>query len=119
MARTKHSVQRRRRRKKTLKRTKGFFSGRSRQFRAANEAILHALSNAYRDRRLRKRDFRRLWISRINAAAREGGLSYSRFISGLKKAGVGINRKMLAELAISDPEAFRQLVDRAKGHLQV
>lgn len=119
MARTRYSVQRRRRRKKVLKMTRGFFSGRSRQYRAANEAVLHALSNAYRDRRLKKRDFRRLWIARINAAAREGGLSYSKLINGLKKAGVTINRKMLADLAVHDPGAFRQLVDHAREQLQV
>lgn len=117
MARTKFSVPRRRRKRKVLKMARGFYSGRSRQYRAANEAIMHALSYAYRDRRRRKRDFRRLWISRINAAARERGMSYSRLINGLRQAGVTINRKLLADIAVSDQGAFDGLVATARKSL--
>lgn len=104
----------RRRHRKTLRLAKGYWGGKHRLFRPANETVLRALWYSYRDRRNRKRDFRRLWIMRINAAARQGGLSYSRFINGLKQAGVFINRKMLADLAVRDETAFRELVAVAK-----
>jgi large subunit ribosomal protein L20 len=107
--RVKKSVKSRRRRKKTLKLAKGYRGGRSNLYRTAADAVDKALSYAYRDRRAKKRDFRRLWIVRINAAARENNLSYSRFMHGLKQAEVEIDRKMLAELAVSDPTAFSQL----------
>lgn len=107
----------RRRHKKILKLARGYFGRRSKTFRAANEAVLHALAYAYRHRRQRKRDFRRLWIARINAAARLHGLSYNRFIHGLRTAGVAINRKMLADLAVRDEQAFRVLVDKARRGL--
>jgi large subunit ribosomal protein L20 len=108
----------RRRRKKILKLAKGYAGSRSRQFQKAKEAVTHALRYAYRDRRQRKRDFRALWNIRINAAAREHGISYSRLINGLKNANVEINRKMLAEMAVSDPEGFQALVGVAKEHLK-
>lgn len=114
MTRAVSGVITRRRHKKILKRAKGFWGGRKRLFRPANEVVLRALWNSYRDRRNRKRDFRRLWITRISAAARINGLSYSRLISGLKRAGVSINRKMLADLAVRDGGAFQQLVEVAR-----
>jgi large subunit ribosomal protein L20 len=104
----------RRRHKKILRSTKGYQDGRRRLWRTANQAALKAGRYQYRDRRTRKRDMRRLWITRINAAAREGGLSYSRFMYGLKTAGVDVNRKMLAEMAVNDSHAFAQLVDVAR-----
>lgn len=100
-----------------LKLTKGQFGTRSKLFRRANEAMLKSLSYAYRDRRNRKRDMRRLWIIRINAAAREQGLSYSRFIQGLQTAGVELDRKVLADMAVTDPKAFANLVDVARNAL--
>ena len=109
MSRVKNSVASRKRRKKVLKQASGFRGGRSRLFRTAKEAVDKAGNHAYRDRRVRKREFRKLWISRNNAAARVHELSYSRFIDGLKKAGVEINRKMLADLAVRDPGAFAEL----------
>ena len=115
MPRTKHSVPSRERRKRYLRAAKGFFGGRSKLYRTARESVDHAMVYAYRDRRQRKRDFRRLWIARINAAARLHGLSYNRFISGLKKAEVDIDRKMLAEMAVNDKEAFRNLAEVAKS----
>ncbi|WP_366922634.1 50S ribosomal protein L20 [Metallumcola ferriviriculae] len=118
MARVKRGVTARRRHKKVLKLAKGYFGMKSKIFRPANQAVMRALANAYADRRKRKGDFRKLWIARINAAARMNGLSYSRFINGLKQAGVEINRKMLAELAIHDQEAFAQLANVAKERLQ-
>ena len=117
MARVKRGVAGRRRHKKILKLAKGYWGGNHRLFRPANETVLKALRYAYRDRRRRKRDFRRLWITRINAAARLNGLSYSRFMNGLKKAGIQIDRKMLAELAVKDQQAFGQLVAQAKEAL--
>ena len=93
---------------------KGYFGAKSVRFRMANQAVLKSLNYAYIGRRLKKRDFRQLWIARINAATRMNGMSYSRFISGLKKAGVNINRKMLSEIAISDAEGFKKLVEVAK-----
>ncbi len=110
MARVKTGPHRRRRHKKILKMTEGQFGARSRLFRRANEAMLKSLWYAYRDRRNRKRDLRRLWITRINAAARQNGTTYSRLIHGLKQAGITLNRKMLADLAVRDPQAFTAVV---------
>ncbi len=107
--RVKRGYKARRRRKKVLKLAKGFRGGRSKLFRTAADAVDKALMYAYRDRRQRKRDFRRLWITRINAATRMNGISYSQFIHGLKNAGVELDRKVLAELAISDPSGFAQI----------
>lgn len=117
MPRAKGGIVTRRRHKKILKMTKGFTGAKRLVFRRANEALLKALAYSFRDRRAKKRDFRRLWIARINAAARQNGLSYSRFMNGLKKAGVEINRKVLAELAVSDAQAFGKLVEVAKANL--
>jgi large subunit ribosomal protein L20 len=118
MSRSRHSVARKKRKKKVLRMAKGYRGARSRSYRSANEQVMHSLQYAYRDRRARKRDFRRLWIARINAAARQNGLSYSRFIQGLRLAEVDVNRKILAEMAVSDPASFSELVQRAKDHLQ-
>ncbi|MDQ0337810.1 large subunit ribosomal protein L20 [Caldalkalibacillus uzonensis] len=115
MPRVKGGYTTRRRRKKILKLAKGYFGSKHRLFRTANQQVMKSLMYAYRDRRQRKRDFRKLWITRINAAARQHGLSYSRFMHGLKQAGIDINRKMLADLAVNDKEAFAQLVSKAKG----
>jgi len=109
MPRVKRGPKARKRRKKILKAAKGYRGGLSKQFRTASNAVDRAGMYAYRDRKTRKRDFRRLWIVRINAAARENGLSYSRFISGLLKAGVNLDRKILADMAVRDPVAFSQL----------
>jgi len=109
MSRIKRGVTAKRRKNKILKRASGFRGGRSKLIRTAKEAVDKALKHSYRDRRARKREFRRLWISRINAAARIHDLSYSRFIDGLNKAGVQVNRKMLADLAVRDPNAFAEL----------
>jgi large subunit ribosomal protein L20 len=110
MARVKRSVASRRRRKATLERAKGYYGNKSRSFRAANEQLMHSGQYAFRDRRARKGDFRKLWIQRINAATRLHGMSYSRFISGLHLAGVEVDRKVLADLAVRDPAAFAALV---------
>ncbi len=107
----------RRRHKKILKIAKGFRGGFGRLFRPANQAVLKALSNAYKHRRLKKRDFRSLWIVRINAAARDNGISYSQLMNGLKKANISINRKILADLAVKDEQSFSQLVQKAKAAL--
>lgn len=107
----------RRRHNKILKLAKGYWGRKSRTFRAANQQVLKSLSYAYRDRRNRKREFRRLWIARINAAARSQGLSYSRLINGLHKAGVTVDRKMLADLAVHDAKAFGELVNVARQQL--
>ena len=115
MPRTKNSVASRERRKKYLKAAKGFYGGRSKLYRTARESVERAMQFAYRDRRRRKRDFRRLWIARINAAARLNGLSYNRFISGLRMAEVDVNRKLLAEMAINDKDGFTQLAKLAKS----
>lgn len=115
MPRAKGGPRTRRRHNKVLKLTKGQFGGKHRLWRRGNEAMLKSLWYVYRDRRNRKRDFRRLWIARINAASRQGGLSYSRFIHGLKGAGVELDRKILADLAVNDQATFAQLVDVAKG----
>ena len=118
MARVKRGFKARRRRNKVLKLAKGYRGARSKLFRSATEAVDRALNYAYRDRRVRKRDFRALWIARINAAARDNGLSYSRLIHGLKQADIGIDRKILAQLAVTDPTGFGSIVERAKSQLQ-
>ncbi|WP_448565132.1 50S ribosomal protein L20 [Trichothermofontia sp.] len=110
MTRVKRGNVARKRRKKILKLAKGFRGSHSKLFRTANQQVMKALRNAYRDRRRRKRDFRRLWIARINAAARQHGMSYSQLIGNLKKADVQLNRKMLAELAVLDPASFEKVV---------
>jgi large subunit ribosomal protein L20 len=115
MPRVKRGVARRRRHKRTLKQARGYYGGRSRLVRVAREALERGLRYAYRDRKQRKRTFRRLWIVRINAAAREHGLSYSRLVAGLEAAGVEVDRKNLADLAVSDPQAFARLAELAKG----
>jgi large subunit ribosomal protein L20 len=115
MARVKRAVHSHKRRRVVLERAKGYYGNKSRTFRAANEAVMHALKYSYRDRRARKGDMRRLWVVRINAAARLNGLNYSRFISGLTKAGVEVDRKVLAALAVDEPAVFAQLAKRAKG----
>ncbi|MGI9281932.1 MAG: 50S ribosomal protein L20 [Endozoicomonas sp.] len=117
MARVKRGVIARKRHKKVLKAAKGYYGARSRVFRVAKQAVTKAGQYAYRDRRQRKRQFRALWIARINAGARMNGLSYSRFIAGLKKAAIEIDRKVLADLAVHDKAVFGQLVDRAKASL--
>lgn len=117
MPRTKHSVASHKRKKKVLKQAKGFTGGRGTLYRSAREAVDRALVYAYRDRRARKRDFRKLWIARINAAARLHGLSYSRFINGLKKSDIEINRKLLSEIAVNDAEGFKRLAEIAKEAL--
>ncbi len=114
MSRVKNSVATRKRRKKILKLAKGYYGAKSKLFRVANQQVMKSLDYAYRDRKARQRDFRKLWITRINAAARENGLSYSKFINGLKKAGVEVNRKMLADLAVNDPAGFSAMVDAAR-----
>lgn len=117
MPRVKGGPYTRRRHRKIVKLAKGYWGARHRWFRMANQSLLKAWSHAYRHRRLRKRDFRRLWIVRINAAARLHGLSYSRLMSGLKRAGIAINRKMLADLAVRDPDGFAHLVEQARQAL--
>jgi large subunit ribosomal protein L20 len=118
MPRTKHGVPSKSRKKKILKRAKGYFGSRHRLYRTARESVNRALMYAYRDRRARKRDFRKLWITRINAAARLNGMSYSRLMDGLKKSNIEINRKVLAELAINDAQGFTKLAEIAKESLQ-
>src|SRR5579864_7193772 len=115
MPRVKRGVAAHKRHKKVLGLTKGHWSARHRLYRTAHESMLHALAYAYRDRRNRKRDFRRLWIQRINAAARQHGLSYSRLIAGLSRAQVSVDRKMMAEMAVNDPAAFGELVKLAQA----
>ena len=115
MARVKKGVTARRRHKKILKLAKGYRGARNRQFKKANESVMHSLAYARRDRRQKKREFRRLWIARINAAARLNGMNYSTLIAGLNKAGVGINRKMLSDMAIQDLAAFTKLTELAKN----
>lgn len=118
MPRAKSSVTSRKRHKKVLKLVKGYRGAKSKLFRVANQQLLKSLMYAYRDRKARKREFRKLWIIRINAAARMNGINYSRLMNGLKSAGVEVNRKMLAELAVNDEEAFNQLVAVAKSNLK-
>lgn len=115
MARVKGGFRPHLRHKKVLKRTKGFRGAYHRLYKRAHEGLLHALWYAYRDRRNRRRDLRRLWIARINAAARLNGLSYSRLIAGLKKANITLDRKALADIAVRDPQAFTKVVEAAKG----
>jgi len=115
MARVKGAVTTRARHKKILKLAKGYRGAKSKLFRTANQAVMKSLSYAYRDRKQKKRNFRQLWIARINAAARANGISYSRFMNGLKLKGIEINRKMLSEIAIADPSAFTALVDKVKS----
>ncbi|MEW6075038.1 MAG: 50S ribosomal protein L20 [Candidatus Omnitrophota bacterium] len=115
MAKVKHSVATKRRKKRVLKQAKGFWGDRSKQFQQARRALMHALKYAYRDRRVKKREFRSLWITRINAACRQEGITYSQFMEGLKKAKVALNRKMLAELAVKDSRAFQKIIELAKS----
>ena len=117
MARVKRAVHSKKHRRATLDRAKGYFGNKSRSYRAANEQVMHSLQYAFRDRRARKGEFRKLWIQRINAAARQQGLTYNRFIQGLKAAGVELDRKILADLAVNDPAAFSALVQVAKAAL--
>ena len=117
MPRVSHAVATKKRKKKVLKQSKGYWGARSRLFRTAREAVDRAQAYAYRDRRQRKREFRRLWIVRINAAARRNGMSYSQLVHGLGQAGVAINRKVLADLAVRDPAAFAAVVEQARPHV--
>ncbi|MFO7325629.1 MAG: 50S ribosomal protein L20 [Pseudomonadota bacterium] len=118
MARVKRGVIAGRRHKKILAKAKGYYNARRKVFRAAKQAVIKAGQYAYRDRRQKKRDFRALWITRINAAAREHGLSYSRLINGLSKAGIEVDRKILAELAVHEPASFAAICEQAKSQLQ-
>lgn len=117
MARVKGAMMTRKRRKKILKLSKGYFGAKSKLFRTANEAVMKSLRYAYIGRKHKKRDFRRLWITRISAATQANGMNYSTFMNGLKKAGVELNRKMLSEMAINDPKSFEALVATAKAAL--
>ena len=117
MARVKRSVHAKKKRREVLRKAKGYFGSRSKRYRVAKEQLLHSGQYAYRDRRDRKAQFRRLWIARIGAGARLHGLSYSRFVHGLSKAGIEVDRKMLADMAVRDPAAFGQLVEAAKDAL--
>jgi large subunit ribosomal protein L20 len=115
MARVKGAIRTRARHKKILKLAKGYFGAKSKLFRMANQAVMKSLVYAYNDRKLKKRDFRKLWIARINAASRINGLSYSKFMNGMKKAGIDLNRKVLADMAVNDTVAFAQLAEKAKA----
>jgi large subunit ribosomal protein L20 len=115
MARVTRPAQSRRRRRALLSRAKGYYGNKSRSWRSANEQLMHSGNYAFRDRRARKNDFRRLWIQRINAACRQRGTSYSRFIAGLKAAGIEVDRKVLADLAVTDPDAFTALASAASA----
>lgn len=117
MTRIKRGSERSRKRKKVLEMAKGYYGAKSRTYRAAKEQVMHSLAYAYRDRRARKGDFRKLWITRINAASREHGLSYSKLMKGLRLAGVEVDRKILSDLAVNDPEAFKDLTDLAKARI--
>ena len=117
MARVKGAMMSRKRRNKILKMAKGYWGSKSRHFKMANQAVMKSLTYAYTGRKLKKRDFRQLWITRISAACKLNGLNYSTFMNGLKKTGIAINRKMLAELAVNDKAAFTQLTDTAKKAL--
>ncbi|MEG6617052.1 50S ribosomal protein L20 [Peptococcaceae bacterium 1198_IL3148] len=117
MPRAKSSVVSRNRHRKVLKLAKGYRGAKSKLFRVANQQVMRSLAYAYRDRKARKREFRKLWIARINAAARNNGINYSTLMNGLKKAGVEVNRKMLADLAVNDANAFTKLVEVAKGQI--
>ena len=114
MARVKKAVNAKKKHRKVLKLARGYYGAKSKQYRSANQAVMRAMRSAYVGRKLRKRDFRKMWIARINAATRMNGLSYSRFINGLKKANIDINRKMLSEMAIYDPAGFTSLVEQVK-----
>lgn len=118
MARVKRAVSAKKRHKSVLEKAKGYYGHRSRNYKTANEAVMHALRYAYADRRARKGDFRRLWISRINAACRQNDMSYSVFINGLKKAGIEIDRKVLADLAVREPEAFAAIADKVRSAIK-
>jgi large subunit ribosomal protein L20 len=115
MAKIKHSVATKKRKKRVLKKAKGFWGDRSKQFQQARRTLARAMVYSYRDRRVKKREFRQLWIIRINAACREQGITYSGFINGLKKANVNLDRKIIADLAVTDNKAFMKLVEIAKG----
>ena len=117
MARVKGALTTRKRRKKILKLAKGYRGAKSKHYKMANQAVIKSMVYAYIGRKQKKRDFRRLWITRISAQAKVEGINYSKFMNGLKKAGININRKMLSELAIFDKEAFKQLVDTAKSNI--
>jgi large subunit ribosomal protein L20 len=117
MARVKRAVHSKKHRRAVLEQAQGYFGNKSRTFRAANEQVMHSLQYAYRDRRARKGDFRQLWIQRINAATRQHGMSYSRFVAGLRAADVEVDRKVLADLAVRDPGAFAALVEVARSAL--
>jgi large subunit ribosomal protein L20 len=117
MARVKRSVHAKKKRREVLRKARGYFGSRSKRYRVAKEQLLHSGQYAYRDRRDRKAQFRRLWIARIGAGARQHGLSYSRFVHGLNRAGIEVDRKVLADLAVRDPAAFGQLVEAAKDAL--
>ena len=117
MARVKGAMNARKKHKKILKLAKGYYGRKSKIYRPANEAVMRALRSSYTGRKLKKRDYRKLWITRINAASRANGLSYSRFMNGLRLAGIEINRKMLSDMAISDSQAFAELVSVAKEQL--
>ncbi len=114
MARVKRATQSKKHRRAVLEQAQGYYGNKSRTFRAANEQVMHSLQYAYRDRRAKKRDFRQLWIQRIGAATRQNGMSYSTFMAGLRGAGVGLDRKMLADVAVRDPDAFAGLVALAQ-----
>ena len=118
MARVKRSVHSKKRRRATLERAKGYYGNKSRTWRAANEQVMHSGNYAFRDRKARKRQFRRLWIQRINAACRANDMSYSRFVAGLNAAGIEVDRKVLADLAVKEPAAFAALVSQAKAALE-
>lgn len=117
MARVKGALATRKRRKRVLKLAKGYRGAKSKLFRTAKQAVMKSLVYAYTGRKLRKRDFRKLWITRISAAAKMNGINYSRFMNGLKRANIDMNRKMLSEIAVSDPKAFTELVEKAKAAL--
>jgi len=117
MARVKRAVHGKKHRRAVLERAQGYYGNKSRSFKSANEQVMHSLAYAYRDRRARKGDFRQLWIQRINAGARQHGMSYSRFIAGLREAGIEVDRKVLADLAVTDPAAFGSLVAAASEAL--
>jgi len=119
MPRVKRSVHARKKRRKVLEQAKGYWGLKSRSYRYAKEQVEHSLVYAYRDRKNKKRTFRRLWITRINAAARAEGLSYNQFVNGCRKAGIELDRKSLADLAVSDPKAFAAVAERAKAALEV
>jgi large subunit ribosomal protein L20 len=118
MPRVKRSVHARKKRRKVLEQAKGYWGLKHSTYRHAKEQVEHSLAYAYRDRKARKREFRRLWILRINAAARQNGLSYNQFVSGCKKAEIALDRKVLADLAVSDPEAFAAVAEKAKAALE-